>query len=272
MWPTFVMQTPQRLLLALALAVTFSLGVVGCGATTVQTQPSVNPPNPSTKPVVKWANPAGTNPAGVVILIHGGGWKANHDAYEAEMPLAAALQQQGYATVVVGYNAGADGFQEIEQVYSQAKKRYPGLPICADGISAGGHLALMLAAREPDLTCVVGLVTPTDLTTLPEQGGTEAYGLAVAAFGGDQLAKWSPVRYADKIKAKVLLMLAQTDPVVPLEQGREFVKADPRAQLYVIPAGPTPVEWLHGATTTAAAAQEAIDRGFAFIGQATSGG
>ena len=86
-------------------------------------------------------------------------------------------------------------------VYNAARQRYPDLPICAVGISAGGNLALNLATREPDLDCVVALSAPTDLTTVARQDpkGEEAYKAAVAAFGKDALVKFSPVRHADAI-------------------------------------------------------------------------
>jgi dipeptidyl aminopeptidase/acylaminoacyl peptidase len=139
------------------------------------------------------------------------------------------------------------------------------------GYSAGANLGLMLAAREPDLTCVLGLAAPTDLTTLKQQGGTEAYDLAVTAFGEGQLADWSPVKVAGSIKAKVLLIAAQTDPTVPVEQSREFAQALPGTELDVVPAGSTSVPWLHGAKVNPASAQAAIQQGFTFLTQELNG-
>jgi pimeloyl-ACP methyl ester carboxylesterase len=239
-----------------------ALTAIGCGGEDLDINPSG--PKPA---LLKWGKPSDGKPQGVVILLHGGGFQPNRFAYEAEMPLAAAIQDRGFATVVIGYDAGETGYEEIEGIYEKARKRYKGLPVCVHGISAGGTLGLILAANEPDLSCMVGLVTPTDLTTLQQQGADQVYDLAVAAFGEDELAKWSPVRYADQIKAKVLLIPAQTDPVVPIAQAREFVRARPATELSVIPPGPTPVDWLHGADTTAAGAQQAVERGFDFIEQ-----
>jgi acetyl esterase/lipase len=254
----------QWMLLAVAALIT--LTAIGCGG---GSDVDLNQATP--KAEVKWGKPAGGDPKGVVILLHGGGWQPNRAAFEGEMPLAANLQQRGYATVVVGYGEGETGFRQVEQVFSKARKRYPDLPICAHGFSAGGTLALLLAAREPDLACVVGLVTPTDLTTVEDQGGDEVHDLAVKAFGEDQLGRWSPVRSADGIDAKVLLIPAQDDPIVPIAQAREFVRAHPETELDVIPAGPTPVDFLHGAGATPAGVQEATQHQFTFIDQATSG-
>jgi dienelactone hydrolase len=251
---------------ALALALVVTLAAIGCGGgPDVKIGADTGPIPP---PRLKWGKPAGTSPSGVVILIHGGGWQPNQFAYEAEMPLATTLQKQNLATVVVGYDAGATGFRQVEQVYKQARKRYPGLPICAHGISAGGTLALMLAAKEPSLTCVADLIGPTDLTTLESQGGGEVHDLAVTAFGADQLGNYSPVKFANQIKAKVLIVLTATDPIIPPEQGPEFVKAHPGTKFTLIPAGSTAVDWLHGAKVDEAGIQTAVQEPFSFIEQA----
>ena len=48
------------------------------------------------------------------------------------------------------------------------------------GVSAGGHIALMLAVRNPDVACVMSLAGPTDLPALrTESNGLAAYQLAV---------------------------------------------------------------------------------------------
>lgn len=223
---------------------------------------------------VTWGEPPGGHPAGVVMLIHGGGWQPSPSGYEEQKANAKVVQGQGYATVAVGYDAGAKGFRQITDVYEEARARYPGLPICATGISAGGHLALMLATRQPDLTCVITLAAPTDLTTLGKQDahGDEAYQAAIAAFGRDQLATFSPVRYADRIRAKVLMIEGETDPIDPVDQGRELARALPGAQLLVLPPGPVPVEFAHYGGVQPGAQNTVIQREFEFLKQATQGG
>jgi acetyl esterase/lipase len=221
---------------------------------------------------VSVGDPSG-KPVGVVLLIHGGGWQRSDSQYAEQKANAKALQNQGYATVAIGYDEGAKGFQQVVDVYKQARKQYPDLPICASGISAGGHLALMLATREPDLACVVALSAPTDLTTLAAQDpqGEEAYNAAVTAFGQDQLAKFSPVRYADQIKAKVLLIIAKTDPIDPVAQGPELARALPGAEVVLLPSGPVPVAWAHGGGVQPDAQNIVIQREFDFLKQATQG-
>ena len=104
---------------------------------------------------------AGDTPLGVIIYLPGGAWDRPADvAFENYQRQAERANEFGYATVVVRYSAGPKALGEIERIYSQARGAYPGSGICAVGGSAGGHWALMLAAREPDLTCVVDTAGP----------------------------------------------------------------------------------------------------------------
>jgi acetyl esterase/lipase len=250
----------------LVMALAIALIAAGCGG---NDQP-LNEHAEVNKPKVDWGEPSGSDPNRVVILLHGGGWQPNPAGYQGMRRLAAVFRQRGYATVVIGYSAGAEGFRQIEGVYSKVQRRYPRLPICAFGESAGGNLSLMLATREPSLDCVVDLVGPTDLTTLRAQGSAEGNQLAVTAFGEDQLARYSPVRYADRIHAKVLMILSATDPIVPAAQGRELAKALPGSELIVLPPGPVP--WLHGAMVASGSADRATNAAQAFLQEATTSG
>jgi acetyl esterase/lipase len=222
---------------------------------------------------VTWGEPSG-DPVGVVLLVHGGGWQPSRSGYEEQKASAETLQGQGYATAAIAYDAGTKGFNQLVDLYEQARKRYPGLPICASGISAGANLSLMLATREPQLRCVIALSAPTDLTTLAAQDpeGDEAYQAAVTAFGTGRLASFSPVRYADRIKAKVLLIAAESDPTVPAAQARELAQALPDAQLLVLPPGPVPVEWAHFGRVQPDAQNTVIERELDFLRSATQGG
>jgi acetyl esterase/lipase len=220
---------------------------------------------------VDWGEPANADPVGLVMLLPGGGWQRNDAEYQGQRQAAKSLQGQGYATVAVEYDGGAKGFSQIETIYAAAKKRYPNLPICATGTSAGGNLALMLATREPDLACVTTLAAPTDLTTIAEQDptGDEGYAAAVQAFGANRLAEFSPALHASKIKARVLMVIAETDPLVPVAQGEELTKALPSAQLMVAPAGPVQVPWAHYGGVATDAQDKVITREIDFLKAAT---
>jgi dipeptidyl aminopeptidase/acylaminoacyl peptidase len=220
---------------------------------------------------VDWGEPSNGDPVGVVMLLPGGGWQRNDAEYQGQRQAGKSLQGQGYATVAIEYDSGIKGFKQILAIYKDARKRYPDLPICANGISAGGHWALMLATREPDLACVETLSSPTDLTTVAQQdpSGDETYAAALRAFGQGGLARWSPLDYANKIKAKVLLVAAESDPVVPAEQSRELARALPGAQLLVVPPGPDQVVWAHYGGVQPDAQNAVLQREVDFLKAAT---
>jgi acetyl esterase/lipase len=246
------------------------IGVAGCGGGGDDDGPNSNFGGAR----VSWGEPASGNPKAVVMLLHGGGWQPSPAGYEGQKKSAPVLQDQGYATVAIGYDAGAKGFRQIVEVYKEARRQYPDLPICASGISAGGHLALMLATREPDLDCVMALSSPVDLTTLAEQDpeDEESYDAAVKAFGAGKLATFSPVRYADRIRAKVLLIQAEDDPLVPVEQADELKRALPDAQVLILETGDTPAVFAHGGGVQEDAQNTVIEREFDFLQQSTVGG
>jgi dipeptidyl aminopeptidase/acylaminoacyl peptidase len=220
---------------------------------------------------VDWGEPSNGDPIALLMLLPGGGWQRNDAEYQGLRQAAKQLQGQGYATVPIEYDAGAKGFSQIEAVYQVARKRYPNLPICVTGLSAGGNLGLMLATREPDLACVSTLAAPTDLTTIAQQDptGDEAYVAAVKAFGPNRLAEFSPVKYASKIQAKVQMFIAETDPLVPVAQGEELKRALPSAQLNVVPPGSVPVPWAHYGGVPEDAQNKVITQELDFIKAAT---
>jgi pimeloyl-ACP methyl ester carboxylesterase len=133
----------------------------------------------------------------------------------------------------------------------------------------------MLAVRHPDLACVIDLAGPTDLPAL--KANPAAYRLATDAFGTAALAQFSPALHAGSIKARLMLVFAQDDPLVPVAQGHVMARADPNAQLIVLPPGPA--AFIHtgvGAPVEAtgvdlAASQRAQQAEVAFIAAAAGG-
>src|SRR5205807_888698 len=86
-------------------------------------------------------------------------------------------------------------------------------PICALGSSAGGNLALLLAAARPRLACVMSYAGPTDLTVLKKpnlQIFPFIQALSKAVDGN--LAAWSPLKQVNRIHARALLAYATSDP------------------------------------------------------------
>jgi acetyl esterase/lipase len=123
--------------------------------------------------------PAGQGPFPVVFFIHGGYWRAQYDLTYAGH-LCHALKKAGVATWNVEYRrVGNPGggwpgtFEDVRSAYRKlieardgAKTPRPPVDlkrVCVAGHSAGGQLALCLAAHEPSITRVVSLAGVLDL-------------------------------------------------------------------------------------------------------------
>ena len=199
--------------------------------------------------LVTWTAPHG-RPAGVVLVIHGGAWRASGPRTAALMAARARIfASWGWAAAVVDYRAFADAPGDVVRGYDAARRRFPDLPICAYGESAGGHLALMLAVRRP-LACVVDAAGPVDL---PRLGGTPqadwVRAKALAAFG--DLHDASPTRHAAAIRAPVLAGYAAADRIVPASQGRDLKRALPHARVIELGRGHGP-RFVHASVPPAA--------------------
>lgn len=118
--------------------------------------------------------PKTAGPFPMVMNIHGGFWRAKYDLAHGGH-LCAALTAKGIATWNVEYRrAGNPGggwpgtFEDICNAYRflpQIAKRYDFDPtkLLVIGHSAGGHLALCLAAHEPSVKRVISLAGVVDL-------------------------------------------------------------------------------------------------------------
>ena len=135
------------------------------------------------------------------------------------------------------------------------------MPYCALGGSAGGQLALLLAASRPSVDCAVDEAGPTDGTTLKFQstsaGGTDGprwvYNLLTAAVGPEFVHWWSPALFP--IKARVLFAVAAKDPYIPYAQGTELrtkmLNADPNAYVDLLQLADGSNNWVHAGISSA---------------------
>jgi dienelactone hydrolase len=175
-----------------------------------------------------------------VILIHGGGWnQTGRNLLPPMTVIARHFNTSGWETFNADYRPEAASLPDIEVVYDYVRRKLgPGKPICALGSSAGGNLALLLAARRPRLACVMSYAGPTDLIAL-DKPGVVVYPLVQAlsnSIGGD-LAAWSPLKLASRIHAKALLAYATNDPWVPVAQGTQMAARLPGSRLILLSPG-----------------------------------
>jgi acetyl esterase/lipase len=212
---------------------------------------------------------AGKTPKGEMIVIHGGGWHLVGKATVAfERRHADQWRDRGWETVNVDYRACADSFTDVQWFKQRVRLLHPNAPICAEGVSAGAHLALMLAATESDLACAIALGGPTDFTTIAQQtaydrrygvytnaGPTRVFNLGTAAFG-DETSNMSPRKFVGQIKARLLLASGERDPLIPAAQNTSLAKAmfnahsDAYVDVDLLPYGPQ--KFVHTGTTQAA--------------------
>jgi acetyl esterase/lipase len=118
--------------------------------------------------------PKGKGPFPLVMNIHGGYWRAKYDLAHAGH-LCAALAARGIATWNVEYRrVGNPGggwpgtFEDVRSAFrflTELRNRYSLDPnkVLVMGHSAGGQLALCLAATDPSLRKVVSLAGVLDL-------------------------------------------------------------------------------------------------------------
>ena len=88
----------------------------------------------------------------VVIGIHGGAWYGvGRELSMTVRDEPARSRRQGWDGVIVDHPRGGAAVASVLRSYDKVRARYPGLPLCLDGESAGGHLALLVAAALPEV-------------------------------------------------------------------------------------------------------------------------
>jgi acetyl esterase/lipase len=135
--------------------------------------------------------PARTDrPLPLVVYVHGGFWRQQHDRTHAR-PLANALAEDGVAVALPEYRRGAGSWRntlaDLTTVMSALPEMTSGLGLRTTsttlvGHSAGGHLVLWLADEPYDLHRTVALAPVGDLRLAAETG--MGSGAAVDWLGG----------------------------------------------------------------------------------------
>lgn len=178
------------------------------------------------------------SPAGVVITLHKGSWAATgRAAAESEHQDVAAWLRRRWLVVNSSYRPGVRGLADVRATYARVSKAVGRrAPICLVGASAGGNLALIAATRIQTLSCVVAEAVPTDLVNIASQlaydpasetgasttGPTYVHDSAEQALGAENLRAFSPLLQAERTRARVLLAVAERDPLIPVEQETDY--------------------------------------------------
>jgi len=248
---------------ALALLALAAAGTVAAGEATVLTAGDVVAlPRPAADLRLAYGSdplqfgelrlPAGPGPHPVAVVIHGGCWLAEYDlGYMSG--LAAALAEAGVATWSIEYRrvgdpgggwpgtftdvaAAADHLRELAADHHLDLGR-----VVAVGHSAGGHLALWLAARHglaaddplrgPSPLPLAGVVALAGIPDLAAFAAPEGCGAAVAPLlGGEPAGVSERLHRASPIERLPLglpqvLVVGGLDTIVPAEQAERYAAA-----------------------------------------------
>ncbi|MFG3604189.1 alpha/beta hydrolase family protein [Micromonospora chersina] len=188
--------------------------------------------------------PAGDGPPRrLVVVVHGGFWRAEYDRTHTG-PMAAALAALGHPVAQVEYRRTGqpgggwphtltDVLAGVAALPGLAAAALPGLVAAAPpilvGHSAGGHLALYVAAHAP--TTVGGVLALAPVADLAEAYRLDLDSGAVAALLGGGPAE-VPDRYATAdpsslvpIRTRTVVIHGVLDKQVPVAISRSWVAA-----------------------------------------------
>ena len=185
-------------------------------------------------------SPEGDPPHPLVMLVHGGPAWLWADAWRAEVP---AWVDHGFAVALVNYRGstgygrewrdallGDPGFPEVEDLVAGlddlvASKQIDAQKVILAGGSWGGYLTLLGLGLHPDRWAAgVAVVPVADYLAAYEDEAPGLKSLDRMLFGGapdevpDLYQERSPITYADRVNAPVLVIAGDNDTRCPIRQ------------------------------------------------------
>jgi acetyl esterase/lipase len=196
-----------------------------------------------------------TDPAPLVIVIHGGSWMQGTRGEMGEF--AKEIAKQGFASATISYRlapkdkwpAMLDDCQAAVRFMRTKAREYNIDPtrVASLGASAGGHLALLLGLTDTrDKTtldyplassrtqCVINLFGPVDLAhdfTDTAFGSTMTGILCMQVLGKkyddatEEIKAFSPITYVAKDSPPIFTIHGKSDTLVPFKQAERLDEA-----------------------------------------------
>ena len=180
----------------------------------------------------------------LLVLLHGGFWKAAWDRTHTR-PMARALAEEGWVVATPEYRrvGQGGGWPVTGDDVGTAFTRLPdllaglGLPTTSTvvtGHSAGGHLALWLAATGHPMDRVVALAPVCDLREALRLG--LGSGATAALLGGHDPEDADPMTLLDvRPSCAVSVVHGVDDDVVPVSLSRGLARRHPWIDLHEVP-------------------------------------
>ncbi|MGB3734634.1 MAG: alpha/beta hydrolase [Ilumatobacter sp.] len=138
----------------------------------------------------------------VIVLVHGGFWRWPFNRWVTSL-LARDAARRGYTVFNIEYRClgrfgGGGGwpqtFDDVADALMFVSDRFEGARLVLAGHSAGGHLALVTAARFGErVDGVVSICAPTDLRVLSENGSEPVDALVAGTPLQDRWSLTSPI-------------------------------------------------------------------------------
>ena len=177
-----------------------------------------------------WLPPSERRPPAQIVLIHGGCWLNAYDVQHT-YALSTALAQAGYAVWSLEYRRTGDNgggwpwtFEDIKAgiAHVHPTENFSDMPTIVMGHSAGGHLALLAGALDPQLKGVIGLGAIADIIAY-SQGEGSCQSAAQQFMGGtfeNRPTDYHAANPAEKTPhPNTVLLHGSADEIVPVEQA-----------------------------------------------------
>ena len=158
-----------------------------------------------------------------LLLIHGGYWRNLFDR-EHMRPLAVALAKEGYTVVLPEFRRVAGEPETTLRDLAFAISTLEDSKLTLIGYSSGGHLALLLADKFPNVKKVIGLAPVTDM--VESQRLELGRGAVLEWLGCDSANRpeLDPM-VRPPIKAETIFIHGDQDERVPLELSEKYQAA-----------------------------------------------